>query len=180
MRREKTGRHNSQQPRAGSTSGPRVVLLEDLRGSTRLRRISLVADEQAPCWQIAETAMSQPENNLRRRLFFLAFSLVGLLAMAVGMVIVLYVYAFASMVDPGLGGIAYWNKILRGMLLSGAVIPTLLGVTMAISGAFAAIWNAAAAVGLVATAMPTRRTWTVLLASLIAVLAIGIIIAVSS
>lgn len=124
--------------------------------------------------------MTPRENNLRHRLFFLVASFVGLLLMAVGLVIVFYVYAFASMVDPRLSGIAYWQKVLEGMLLSGAVIPTLFGVGLAVAGAFAAIWNAAAATGLVTAAMPARRTLTALLIGLLAVIAIGIAIAALS
>jgi len=130
--------------------------------------------------QVAESLMTQPENNLQRRLLFLAFSFGGLLLMAVGSVIVLYVYAFASMVDPKLSGIAYWQTILNKMLLSGAVVPTLFGVVVAIGGAFAAIWNAAAATGFIAVAMPTRKTWTALLVGVLVLIAIGIAVAALS
>ena len=118
---------------------------------------------------------TSPANPTQFRPIFLAFSLCGLVATALGSLIVLYIYAFASMVDPRLQGIAHWQKVLEGMFLTLSVVPTVFGLTLALGGAFAAVWFAAVAIGWVATT-PTRRTWAIILIGLLAMLAIAIVI----
>lgn len=98
----------------------------------------------------------------------------GALTAGLGLLIDLYVYAFASMVDPTLRGRDYWSAVLRGMFLSGAVIPTLLGLILAIAGAWMAIASAGA--GLYKARRPIIATWRVFLISIAALLAVGVII----
>jgi hypothetical protein len=113
-----------------------------------------------------------------RRVVLIGYSGLGLLALAVGCAIVLYVYAFASMVDPELTRGQFWREVLHRMFLSGAVVPTMLGLMLALAGAVTAIWSAAAAAGMIADRFPGRKCWSVLLIGFLTLLALVVIIIV--
>lgn len=74
-----------------------------------------------------------------QRLMDLPPSLIGVLIAAVGGGQVLYIYAWTSMVPPGLTGTAYWHEILRKMFLSSAVVPTFFGLAMFLVGMVAVV-----------------------------------------
>ena len=116
---------------------------------------------------------------MKRRLIYLSFSFCGLVAMFLGLLIVFYVYAFASMCDPRLSGLAYWREVLKEMFFMPTVVCTLFGLILALGGAFAAIVNAAVAIGWL-DAAPLRRVWPAIAVALLVMLAMGAIIAACS
>ena len=112
---------------------------------------------------------------MNRRLVLVGYSVVGLMALAIGCAIVLYVYAFASMVDPRLTPGEFRREVLIRMFLSWSVVPTVFGLTLALAGTVTVTWAGAAAVGVIPDRHPGWSSWrglAVALVTLIALIAI--------
>jgi uncharacterized membrane protein HdeD (DUF308 family) len=68
------------------------------------------------------------QSNQPNRANRIALAVAGCLSMAIGVCTIIFVYAFAAMIDPRIIG---WNRcllILRKMLLTPSAVPVLFGV----------------------------------------------------
>ena len=100
----------------------------------------------------------------------------GLMSFVLGCGLILYVYAFASMVNPELTGGHFWRKVLDRMFSSGAVVPTGIGLTLVLAGAVTMTRSAAAAAGMIEDRLPNRNGWLVLSVGCLLLLALLIIV----
>lgn len=137
--------------------------------SARLRRITVGGGLWAPLASRAANVDSSPvkspegpqgESDMPpNRASHFGFRLLGLAAMLFGGAMLLYIYLFASMVDPRLNPAARWFAILEKMFLSREVIGTGLALTLVLEGAVAMVCKPLAAF---ATESQSARLATVL------------------
>jgi hypothetical protein len=103
----------------------------------------------------------------------------GSLLVVIGGFVDLYVYAFASMVDPRLLPAAQRLAILKSMFLTSSVIPTVFGLTVAIAGIVVCAWSSAAASGMISRTVEQGVVrWTT--ATLAAIVALAVLLAAMS
>jgi hypothetical protein len=117
--------------------------------------------------------MEPGKANHEKRGLFIASGLLGLLTTGLGLLIDLYVYALASTVDPRLHGSDYWRAVFRGMFVSGAFVPTLIGLSLVVLGTWVAISSAGGA--LLIVQRPIIASWRVFFTCMLSLLGIGVI-----
>jgi hypothetical protein len=96
------------------------------------------------------------EDNSRVRWKCYALGFLGLLATAIVIVLIAYVYLFASMVDPALSQAEQWQLIATKMFLTAAVIPTSYGIVLILGGMGAAVLFLAESFGLTTSRLSNR------------------------